>query len=67
MDYKQKYLKYKSKYLQLKGGAYCPPEPNAALGVNHPAIPQEYKEEYAENNICSVCMDNFTDIKCNNN
>ena len=63
MDYKQKYLKYKSKYLQLKGGLYCPPEPNAAGGVNHQAIQQEYKVEYTEDNKCGVCLHNFADIK----
>ena len=48
-NYREKYLKYKSKYLQLKGGFYCPQV--AQEGYNHNANEEEEMEK------CPICID----------
>lgn len=54
-NYKEKYLKYKSRYMQLKGGFYCPPE--AERGEDH----NQNKDEETE--ICSICIERNVNIK----
>jgi hypothetical protein len=53
-DYYKKYLKFKNKYLQLKGGFYCPQE--AIEGKNHKANLEEVTE-------CQVCFSNIVNLK----
>jgi hypothetical protein len=55
MNFQQKYLKYKNKYLQLKGGFHCPPE--ARNGEDH-----AFNNEN-ENERCPICYGENTDIK----
>ena len=55
MDYKQKYLKYKNKYLQLKGGWNC--SGDAKSGVNHMIDSTEFIR-------CPVCLERNVNRKC---
>jgi hypothetical protein len=60
-NYYKKYLKYKSKYLDLKnGGFYCPS--GAEKGRDHYATSDE-KDIHNQDNICVICMVTFSDIK----
>ena len=51
MDYKQKYLKYKNKYIKLKQIGGFGSE-DAKAGINHNST-QEEKDD----NTCSICFD----------
>ena len=61
MDYQQKYLKYKNKYLELKGGGgiKMPPEDQTAECTHENSATkgaQMYKTAYTCNHIfCSTC------------
>ena len=71
-DYYKKYIKYKLKYLNLKGGFYyCPPE--ARNGENHQVhnceLPIHQVNSVCEgtteriNNQCPVCLENYANVK----